>query len=139
MGVTSWVISQELPCGPTSVGVGCACCTLRLKVAWALTPASFRKPRHSGLSWQSFSQDWGREGRSRRREEWLAGDSLGVGVGGGEGVAYIAGQVPPGAWRVRIPLCREGGQGPTNGSSLRPSVWRGPLRTGQGCLSFRTP
>lgn len=51
-------------------GIGCACCTLRLKVAWALTPASFRKPRHSGLSWQSLEfPHSARTGKGREEQE----------------------------------------------------------------------
>lgn len=65
-------------------------------------PSLFQKAQDSGsflaelLGVPTFSQDWGREGRSRRREEWLVGDALVVGVKCGEGVEYIVGQVPAG-------------------------------------------
>lgn len=97
MGVTSWVISQERPCGFTSVGVGYACCTHRLKIAWAPNSCFFRKAQALWsflaelLGVPTFSQDWDR-GVGRRRRSWerLAGDSLG-------GVAHMDCRAGP-AW-----------------------------------------
>ena len=74
-GDTSWGISWELPCGSTSAGVGCTCCSLRPEVAWAPhSHFSGKAKAPCRLSWQGsleFSH--------------LAGSGVDEGEGGGRG------------------------------------------------------
>lgn len=73
-GGTAWVISQEIPCGSASAGVGCACGTLRSKVAWA-PHSCFSGKSKACLSFlagllevPTYGWDWDR-GRGEEEEE----------------------------------------------------------------------